>query len=478
MQKKFLSSLLLIIVLNLLIKPLAIFGIDASVQNQVGTSAYGLYFSLLNLSFLFNILLDVGINNYTTKNIAQYPHLVGRYWGKIMSFRLILFFLYASLTLIMALVFGYDSNQLMLLSVLVFNQLLVTLISFVRSHFGGLHLFKTDAIISVLDRLLLILICGTVLFANVTERDFQIEWFIWMQTVAYGLTAITAFALLIHKTGIPKFQLNKAFSFAILRKSYPYALLILLMMIYTRTDSVMLERIHPNGAYEAGVYAQGFRLLDALFMFGMIFANLLLPIFARLLKNKSKDLESLLNQSRNLLMGGAILIGFVCHAHATDILSLIYKNNVTESVPSFQLLMWCFIAMSISLIYGTLLTAGGNLKFLNKISLVGVLANIGVNIYLIPMYGAMGAALATIITQSLTAFAQLIYAHWLLKINFPSKTIIHLFAFIAWMLLMILFIPSVNYLLIIQIVGGFILLFVHRFIDFKSIFAILKKEEL
>jgi len=205
---------------------------------------------------------------------------------------------------------------------------------------------------------------------------------------------------------------------------------------------------------------------------------LLLPIFARLLKNKSKDLESLLNQSRNLLMGGAILIGFVCHAHATDILSLIYKNNVTESVPSFQLLMWCFIAMSISLIYGTLLTAGGNLKFLNKISLVGVLANIGVNIYLIPMYGAMGAALATIITQSLTAFAQLIYAHWLLKINFPSKTIIHLFAFIAWMLLMILFIPSVNYLLIIQIVGGFILLFVHRFIDFKSIFAILKKEEL
>ena len=97
--------------LNLLIKPLAIFGIDASVQNRVGASAYGLYFSLLNLSFLFNILLDVGINNYTTKNIAQYPHLVGRYWGKIMSFRLILFFLYAALTLIMALIFGYDSNH-------------------------------------------------------------------------------------------------------------------------------------------------------------------------------------------------------------------------------------------------------------------------------------------------------------------------------------------------------------------------------
>jgi O-antigen/teichoic acid export membrane protein len=378
----------------------------------------------------------------------------------------------------MALIFGYDSNQLMLLGVLVFNQLLVTLIAFVRSHFGGLHLFKTDAIISVLDRLLLILICGAVLFTNVTDGEFQIEWFIWMQTVAYALTVITAFALLIHKTGLPKFRFNKAFSFAILRKSYPYALLILLMMIYTRTDSVMLDRIHPNGAYEAGVYAQGFRLLDALFMFGMIFANLLLPIFARMLKERSSDLEALLNQSRNLLVGGAILIGFICHANANEILSLIYENNVAESVPSFQLLMWCFIAMSISLIYGTLLTAGGNLKFLNQISLVGVLANIGVNFYLIPIYGATGAALATILTQSLTALVQMIYAHQFLKLNFSLKTILHTLMFVAWMLLMIQFIPSGNYLLFSQIILGTALLFLHRFIDLKSIIGLLKREEM
>ena len=31
------------------------------------------------------------------------------------------------------------------------------------------------------------------------------------------------------------------------------------MLLYTRIDGVMLERIHPNGAYESGIYAQGFR---------------------------------------------------------------------------------------------------------------------------------------------------------------------------------------------------------------------------
>jgi surface carbohydrate biosynthesis protein (TIGR04326 family) len=60
-------------------------------------------------------------------------------------------------------------------------------------------------------------------------------------------------------------------------------------------------------------------------MFGMIFANLLLPIFARMLKQKSTDLEALLNQSRNLLVvTGSIL------KEVEDQLKLVYefeKNN-------------------------------------------------------------------------------------------------------------------------------------------------------
>ena len=64
-------------------------------------------------------------------------------------------------------------------------------------------------------------------------------------------------------------------SLEIIKQSLPYAALILLMLLYNRSDAVILERIHVNGRIEAGFYAQGFRLLDALYMFGMIFAGLL-----------------------------------------------------------------------------------------------------------------------------------------------------------------------------------------------------------
>lgn len=469
MQKKFISNLVLIIVLNLLVKPVAIFGIDATVQNRVGAEEYGLYFSLLNLSFLFNIVMDLGINNYTTKNIAQYPHIVSRYINKIFSFRLILFALYALVTLVIGVGIGYRGEQLYLLFILIFNQWMVTFIAYFRSHFGGFHLFKTDAFISILDRLLLIILCGGVLFFTAAGKYFQIEWFIWMQTACYTITLLVAFFLLVKQIGVPSFKFNWAFSLAILRKSYPYALLILLMMIYTRTDSVMLERIHPNGSYEAGLYAQGFRLLDAFFMFGMIFANLLLPIFSKLLKENKTAVLSMLNTSRNLLVGGSILIAFVCVQHAEFLLGLIYNNHVSASSQTFQILMWSFIGMCISLIYGTLLTASGNLRFLNQLSLIGIGLNIIFNALLIPEYGAVGSAFATLVTQGSTALVQMIYCHSHFSFPFTLKQVLSYAGFIALFIALPYFIPNADYLLIVQLVFGSLGMFIFKLIDVKSL---------
>ena len=469
MQKKFISNLVLIVVLNLLVKPLAIFGIDATVQNRVGAEEYGMYFSILNFTYLFNILADLGINNFTTKNIAQYPHIASRYIGKIFSFRLILFAIYAIVTLSIGIGIGYRGGQLNILYVLIFNQLLITFIAYFRSHFGGLHLFKTDALISVLDRLLLIIICGSVLISKTFGSSFQIEWFIWIQTICYAITFMVAFVLLVRKIGIPKFKFHWVFSMAILRQSYPYALMILLMMIYTRTDSVMLERIHPNGKFEAGVYAQGFRLLDAFFMFGMIFANLLFPIFSRLLKTKRETVFQLLITSRNLLVGGAILLAFICFQNAEFLLKLIYKNNVTESILSFQWLMWSFIGMCISLIYGTLLTANGNMKFMNQLSIVGIFLNIILNALLIPKYGAAGSAFATLITQSFTALIQLIYCHQLFSIKITLSQIINYGSFILLMFLIPLISSNHSVSFSLQIILGVIGLLLFKFIDLKAL---------
>ena len=468
MQKKFISNLLLIILLNLLVKPFAIFGIDAGVQNRVGTETYGLYFSLLNLSFIFNIITDLGINNFTTRNIAQYPKVMPKYLGKVLSFRLLLFLIYSILTLTAGFVAGYRSEALYFLSVLIFNQLLATLIGYLRSHFGGLLLFRTDALISVLDRLLLIVLCGSTLLM-MKGKDFQIEWFIWLQTAAYAIALIVAFCLLIRHVGFPKLSFSKPFSLAILRKSYPFALLFLLMMLYTRSDSVLLERLHPNGAFQSGIYAKGFRLLDAFYMFGMIFANLLLPLFSRTLKEDRQKVLPVLKTAGKLLIGGSIFIAFLCHFNAKIILSAIYSADITETILPFQLIMWAFVGMSTSLIFGTLLTANGELKLMNLIAFIGVILNIFLNILLIPVYGAKGAALACLITQTLMAISLLILCAYRFRITLRN---LHLHNYIAFAALLFccsqIWLKS-SLLLPLMLFVGTIGLFIIRLIDLPTL---------
>ena len=71
MHKKLFSSILLFLLLNILIKPFWILGIDVGVQNAVGAEEFGLYFAIFNFTYIFNILLDLGITNFNNKNIAH-----------------------------------------------------------------------------------------------------------------------------------------------------------------------------------------------------------------------------------------------------------------------------------------------------------------------------------------------------------------------------------------------------------------------
>ncbi|MFM7234257.1 MAG: hypothetical protein ACKOZM_06670, partial [Flavobacteriales bacterium] len=67
-NKTFVSNLLMLIGVNLLIKPFYLLIIEAQVQERIGAENFGLYFALLNISFILNILPDLGITNWNNRN--------------------------------------------------------------------------------------------------------------------------------------------------------------------------------------------------------------------------------------------------------------------------------------------------------------------------------------------------------------------------------------------------------------------------
>lgn len=443
MTKAFVTNLALIVFLNLVVKPLFIFGIDVEVQNQVGSANYGLYFALLNFSFLFNILLDLGINNYNTKTLAAHPHLAQQQLGSLLGIRTVLFVVYALFTIVMGLILGYTGKDLGILAVLVLNQFFVAIILFMRSNFSGLHRFRLDALFSILDRILLILICTYLLWYR-KGGYFQVEWFVWAQTFSYGCSAILALLFAHNTIGRAKVKIRRLFSLAILRQSFPYALLILLMMIYNRMDSVMLERIHPNGAIQTGIYAQGFRLLDAVTMFALLFAGLLLPILARMLTLKESINELVIHAGSTLFIA-ATVVSMSAYFYASPLMDLIYDNHISESADTFQFLILSFIPISLTYIFGTLLTANGSLKYLNIMAVSGILLNFLLNFLFIPDFGAYGAALATLITQWFTSIVQIIIALYLVKLKFEVSFLIRLALFILILLLTVFLVHELTH---------------------------------
>jgi O-antigen/teichoic acid export membrane protein len=408
MKKKFVGNLIILLTLNFLIKPFWIFGIDRTVQNMAGAESYGMYFALLNISFIFNIFLDLGITNFNNKNIAQNNHLLNKHFSGIVVMKLMLSLVYLIITLVYAFAFSYSYYQVMLLLVLCFNQFLASFVLYLRSNISGLYMFVTDSILSVLDRLVMIVICSILLWGHITDKPFRIEWFILAQTAAYLITCIIALIIVAKKAAFRKVRWNIPFFIVIFRRSYPFALLVLLMNFYYRIDGVMLERMLDNGAREAGVYAAAFRILDAGFMLAYLFAVLLLPIFSRMIKQK-ENIEGILKLSFTLITVPAVTIAVISFLYRTEIMSLLYHDHVQESAAVFGVLMMSFTAIAASYIFSTLLTANGNLKILNLIALAGMCANISLNFILIPRLGAQGSAFACFATQFLVLFLQLYF---------------------------------------------------------------------
>lgn len=429
-QKKFVTNIAFLIILNLLIKPFWPLGIEPSVQNAVGNASYGEYAILFNFSFLLNIILDFGVTQFNNKNIAQNNHLLTKHFSSLFSLKLVLGIVYFVITILLGFIIGYDYRYMKLLSVLAVNQFLISMILYLRSSLLGLHLFKTDSFVSVADRIIMIFLCLGLLL-----RWFGIEidimTFVYSQTIGYFLTAVIAFITVYYKTDHFTLKWNWPFSLMILKQSFPFAILVLLMTFYNRLDSVMLGVLLPAGvgSEQAGIYAKAFRLLEAGNMIAYLFSVQLIPIFSRMLKHK-ENVEQLVKLSFILLVTPALVVSVGCFFYSNE-LSAMINHGVTDSAVEFSILMLCFTAVSATYIFGTLLTANGNLKQLNTMAIIGICINLILNFILIPRYMAMGSAISSLITQFFTAGIQIYFAYKIFKFKVNVRLIIAIVVFIV-----------------------------------------------
>ena len=256
MRREFLINIVFLVTINLLIKPFYIFGIDRGVQNEVGPESFGLYWALFNFVYLFQVINDLGLQNFSATYISQNRARSTKYFGHIASVKLLASIVFSVLVTIVARIIGYGELLWPLLSFLIFNQILISLISFLRANMAGLGNYRLDSFSSILDRSFMILICGILLWG--VDIDFEIMHFVLAQTVSLSFTVVILAFLLRRSLPSLRIKWHLPTLWTFVRKSAPYALTFVLTTLYTRVDAVMLERLLVNGDHESGVYVSGF----------------------------------------------------------------------------------------------------------------------------------------------------------------------------------------------------------------------------
>jgi O-antigen/teichoic acid export membrane protein len=135
-----------------------------------------------------------------------------------------------------------------------------------------------------------------------------------------------------------------------------------------------------------------------------------------------------------------------------------------------------------------LLTANGSLTLLNKISVIGVVINIALNIWLLSTnhtFEAVLTAMVAALTQLLMAAIQRFYCYKLFNIRFSGKLFLQfmaLFCLLVIWYLVVAFSPmgyslSRSTLIILDVIASFICMLLLRFIDMKELFKLLQNRD-
>lgn len=428
MSGKIARSISLLLALNILVKPFWLLVIERSVQNALGNAAYGHYFVIYSITFYLQIILDPGLHTFNQKSLVKAPGRLPHLWNFLLPVKALLSGIYGIATYFLARSLGESGADLII--ILIINQIATSLLLYFRSCISGMKHYYLDSVFSVVDRILMSAICAFLLYTTVGRAHLGILSFAMAQAGAVSLSALAA-GIVVWKmrrsTGSA--VINEAGDktskretlFFILCGSYPYAILGILMSLYTRIDAVMINALsNGNGAADAGVYAAGFRLLDAAVMFPYLVSNILLPAFTDQLHQRKLQ-GGMVKTAAILLTGTAILVALAGYFYSTEIAKMLKMNNDPREATVFGFLILSFPALSLNYVYGTLLTAAGRTRALNSISLISLLANVILNFRLVPEWGPLGAVVATVATQSIAALANMGYAIRVLPLSFDLR---------------------------------------------------------
>lgn len=229
----------------------------------------------------------------------------------------------------------------------------------------------------------------------------SVYWFALVHSVEYGASGILLLIIYKRLKG-QSLSFSKKLAKEMLAKSKYYILANLMVTVFQNTDHIMLKAMvgdAENGFYTTAITCSGI----ANFVYNALLDSarpMILTSRQQSVVNFEKDVSGLYSAFIYLTLVQSVIFT----VFARCFVLVLFGDAYLAAVPVLQIIIWQLLFSYIGSVRNIWILAENKHNCLWVINLLGVLANIVLNAFMIPVWGACGAAFASVVTQVFTNF--------------------------------------------------------------------------
>lgn len=369
-----------------------------------GPEVFGQFSYITSFVALFIPLCIMGINNIATKYFVKYPKHSHHYFLTAITIRALGALICIIIGSISAYILGIDGQQLQfIITLLILHSF--TLFYLIEFYF----LAKKQVIYTLTIRLIIVTVLGIIKIIVILNGADLLKLIVLhgLEFVCIGLGyLILYFKQGHHKSNqIPK-PMNKYSTLSLFHKGKWLLLSGLAAVLYLKIDQVMIANI--LGAEQVAYYAAAAKLSEFWYVFPILIANAFHAKLIALKQNNTDDYNHFLLTILSVMIAAALLISTVMFFLASPIIEFIYGEQYQSSASILSIHIFATLFIFQRAIFSKWLIIEGNYKFSLYSHGLGAISNILLNILLIPMYGGIGAAWATVFSYMIASFLSLL----------------------------------------------------------------------
>lgn len=371
------------------------FALLVAVSRVYGEEGAGSYSFGMGLAAFFFAIADFGLSNLALKVIGRGGGDAARYFGRMLTLRLLMCAV-ALLALTAVLPFlpvsGADRAIAWLIGL---YTVLYLVIDFLAVRHLAEHRGHVPAVVEMSLRAT-IAVCALLWIAAGAD----------LVRVVAVMPALTLVHVIVFWMRVGrefgKFRLRFRAEEAgrDLRDARPYALFIGLHQLSTRTDIVVLGLV--AGLASAGIYNAAYRLVFMTMMLAYFAEVSVLPAASRLHAAAKGEASALYHRTLNVILLLAVPASVGMAVIAPELIALVFGERFRESATVLRLLSILVVGVFLKNVTGAFLTAADRQGVRAGGQLVAACLNVAGTLALVPAFGTMGAAAATVVSESMT----------------------------------------------------------------------------